>query len=60
MNLHYPRHSRHYYDVYQMSNSEVKTRGLPNMSLMQAVTAFKRQVYPQAWAGDDMAEPGTF
>ena len=54
------RHSRHYYDVSQMMGNEVKDRALADKKLMQAVTAFKRQVYPQGWAGDDLSTPGSF
>lgn len=54
------RHSRHYYDIYQMMSDKVKDRALTDTPLMQSVTAFKRQVYPQGWASDELAAPGTF
>jgi nucleotidyltransferase AbiEii toxin of type IV toxin-antitoxin system len=54
------RYSRHYYDLYLMAGTDVKTSALKNLPLLQDVVAFKKKFYPRGWAEYDQAKPGTF
>ncbi len=54
------RYSRHYYDLYMMSGTDVKTSALNDLSLLQDVVAFKKKFYPRGWANYDQAKPDTF
>jgi hypothetical protein len=54
------RYSRHYYDLSQMCQSEVKSSALDQPGLLQDVVRFKRQFYPCKWAKYDLAVPGSF
>lgn len=38
------RYSRHYYDLYQMSKSEIKQRAFERYELLAQVVAFKQKV----------------
>jgi len=53
------RHSRHYYDFYQMCRSEVKTDAYKDLGLLNDVIHFKKQFYPCAWANYDRAIVGS-
>jgi predicted nucleotidyltransferase component of viral defense system len=54
-----PRYSRHYYDVFKISNSSVKASALTNLDLLKEVVEFKKRFYPRGWAKYDEAFPGT-
>jgi len=54
------RYSRHYYDLYLMAGTEVKTRALGDLDLLQRVVEFKMRFYPRGWAQYELAKPGTF
>lgn len=53
------RYSRHYYDLYQMSESTVKTRAFHDLDLLKDVVAFKMKFYRCPWAKYEEAVPGT-
>ena len=53
------RYSRHYYDLYKLAVSRVRTSALANPKLLQDVVAFKQRFYPSAWARYDLAVPGS-
>lgn len=55
-----PRYSRHYYDLYQMINSNVKKNALADLDLLKQVTDFKSKFYRSPTARYDLAKPGTF
>ena len=54
------RYSRHYYDLYKMYYSFVKTEALKNMDLLDDVRLFTMTFYNRPWAKFDEAKPGTF
>ena len=54
------RYSRHYYDLYKLAVSHIRTSALAQIGLLQDVVEFKRRFYPSAWARYDLAVPGTF
>ncbi|MGK0256557.1 MAG: hypothetical protein ACI81I_001177, partial [Arcobacteraceae bacterium] len=54
------RHSRHYYDLAMMAQSEVKTEALNDLTLLENVVEFKKIFYPSAWAKYEHAKVGTF
>lgn len=54
-----PRHSRHYYDVYQMAQSTTKGKALGDLQLLADVVAFKSRFYRSPRAQYDLAKPGT-
>lgn len=49
------RYSRHYYDLYQMSKSEIKQRAFENCELLAQVVAFKQKFYRSNSAKYDLA-----
>ena len=53
------RYSRHYYDVYKLGQSYVKTKALENFSLLQIVLNFKEKFYRTPWAKFEEAVPGS-
>jgi hypothetical protein len=53
------RYSRHYYDLYKLAVSRVRTSALADPKLLQDVVAFKQRFYPSAWARYDLAIPGS-
>lgn len=53
------RYSRHYYDLYQMSNSWVKREALEQPDLLVKVAEFKNKFYPRGWARYDDARIGS-
>jgi hypothetical protein len=52
------RLSRHYYDLYQLANSEIRNSALGDLALLADVVAFKMRFYPSAWARYEDAHPG--
>ena len=53
------RYSRHYYDVFQMLDTEYESNALANLELLNDVVSFKKQFYHRGWANYDSAKPGT-
>ena len=53
-----PRFSRHYYDLFKMSSSEICHNALADAELLRKVVEFKRKFYPRAWARYDLAHLG--
>ena len=54
------RHSRHYYDLAQMAQSDVKDEALKDLQLLEDVVVFKQKFYMSAWAKYEEAKVGTF
>ncbi|NOY41632.1 MAG: nucleotidyl transferase AbiEii/AbiGii toxin family protein [Planctomycetes bacterium] len=54
-----PRMSRHYYDVFQLSNSPIWNQSLDEMHLLKRVAIFKETFFKAAWAKYAEARPGT-
>ena len=55
-----PRYSRHYYDVFKLSMSNVKDNALADLPLLEDVVRFKTRFYTCPWANYEDARPGTF
>ena len=53
------RYSRHYYDLYRLSESWVKQAALSDLEMLRQVAAFKEKFYPRGWARYDKAKPGS-
>jgi len=53
-------YSRHYYDVYQLSQSPVADNALTDLRMLNDVVAFKQRFYRSSWARYDLAKPGSF
>jgi len=53
------RYSRHYYDLTQMANSEVKNTALSDLKLLESVVESKQQFYPRGWAKYELAKAGS-
>lgn len=53
------RYSRHYYDLYLMSRTDVKSQALDDLALLEEVVDFKTRFYPRGWARYDLAKPGS-
>jgi len=53
------RHSRHYYDLAMMAQSQVKGEALSDIELLENVVEFKKLFYPSNWANYDNAKVGT-
>lgn len=53
------RYSRHYYDLYCMSKTDVKNNAFNNIGLLDKVVTFKTKFYRSPWARYDLAYPGT-
>jgi len=53
------RYSRHYYDLYCMSEFSVKERALADTDLLARVVAFKNKFYRCPWAHYEFAKCGT-
>jgi hypothetical protein len=53
------RYSRHYYDLYKLAVSRIRTSALAAPKLLEDVVAFKRRFYPCSWARYDLAVPGS-
>jgi hypothetical protein len=54
------RYSRHYYDLYRLSESPIRKAALGNLTLLKAVVEFKERFYYSSWARYDLAFPGSF
>jgi nucleotidyltransferase AbiEii toxin of type IV toxin-antitoxin system len=54
-----PRYSRHYYDLYMMTENSVKAAALADLKLLEDVVAFKQRFYPCRWAKYEDAKPGS-
>jgi len=52
--------SRHYYDLYQLSQSDIGRQALERQDLLRRVAAHKRLFFASAWADYETATPGTF
>ena len=52
--------SRHYYDVYQLSQRDIGRKALDRMDLLERVVAHKRLFFASAWAHYETATPGGF
>lgn len=44
------RYSRHYYDLFRLLKSHIKTEALANRKLLQSIFEFKHKFYPQGFA----------
>jgi hypothetical protein len=53
------RYSRHYYDLYRMTQFEVKNKALADSALLEKVVAFKAKFYRCPWAKYEDAKLGT-
>ncbi len=53
------RYSRHYYDLYRMSNAPVADEALAKLDLLNDVAQFKMRFYRCPWAEYEQAKPGT-
>jgi predicted nucleotidyltransferase component of viral defense system len=54
------RYSRHYYDLYKLSESPIRKATLGNLTLLKSVVEFKERFYYSSWARYDSAVPGSF
>lgn len=54
------RYSRHYYDIYQMLNSNVVDEAMADLALLKKVVEFKNKFYPQGWANYAGALDGAY
>ena len=54
------RYSRHYYDLYKLSESPIRSAALANLTLLRTVVEFKERFYYSSWARYDLAIPGSF
>jgi len=54
-----PRYSRHYYDIYCLLNSWVKSSAFTDIDLMIKVANFKDKFYPRSWARYEDVKPGS-
>ena len=54
-----PRYSRHYYDLYMMTQSPCAANAIKDIALLKQVVDFKKKFYPRTWARYDIAVPGS-
>ncbi|MCR5112997.1 MAG: nucleotidyl transferase AbiEii/AbiGii toxin family protein [Acholeplasmatales bacterium] len=54
------RYSRHYYDLFKMYYSNVKSDALNNLGILEDVRLFTMTFYNRPWAKFEEARPGTF
>jgi hypothetical protein len=54
------RYSRHYYDLYKLSESPLRNAALSDRTLLKSVVEFKERFYYSSWARYDLAIPGSF
>ena len=52
--------SRHYYDLYRLSQQEIGRQALDRTDLLERVVAHKRLFFASAWAHYETAFPGSF
>ena len=53
------RYSRHYYDLYCITNAENKRHAIYDVDLLRRVVRFKMKFYPRKWAQYEKAVIGT-
>ncbi|MCC7442256.1 MAG: nucleotidyl transferase AbiEii/AbiGii toxin family protein [Bdellovibrionales bacterium] len=53
------RISRHYYDFYQLLNSDIKVRALADVALLERVAVHKGIYFASGWANYETARKGT-
>jgi hypothetical protein len=53
------RYSRHYYDLYRLSQTEIREKALKRLDLLAGVVHFKMKFYRCKWAKYEEAKPGT-
>lgn len=53
-------YSRHYYDLFKLSKTPIKTGALSDLYLLADVVTFKERFYRSPWARYDLAKPGSF
>ncbi len=53
------RYSRHYYDLYRLSKTEILGKALDKMDLLENVVQFKMRFFYSKWARYEDAKPGT-
>ena len=53
------RYSRHYYDLYKMAKSDIRSMALGDYNLLTNVVERKDKLFHCAWARYDLAKPGT-
>ena len=44
------RYARHFYDLYKITNSDIKNKALEDKDLLKKVIEFKMKFYPRKWA----------
>lgn len=54
-----PRYSRHYYDLYRLSQSPIREKALTSIDLLNDVVQFKMRFYRCNWANYEKAKPGS-
>lgn len=54
------RLSRHYYDLYQLSKTNIATKALEQMDILQRVVDHKKVFFRSSWAHYETASPGSF
>lgn len=54
------RLSRHYYDLYQLSKTDIAAKALEQMDLLQRVVQHKMVFFRAAWKHYETAVPGSF
>jgi len=53
------RYSRHYYDLFRLSKTDVMQKALEQIELLADVAKFKIKLFRSAWARYEDAKPGT-
>lgn len=51
--VHPQRYSRHYYDVFQIINTDFKEKSLESLDILYGVVEFKKKFYRAKWANYD-------
>lgn len=54
-----PRYSRHYYDLFRLSQLPIRAKALERFDLLQDVVQFKMRFYRCSWARYEEARPGS-
>lgn len=54
------RVSRHFYDLYRLSQHEIGRQALTRLDLLDRVVTHKRLFFASSWASYETARPGTF
>jgi len=54
------RYSRHYYDVFELCQTNIKDRALHDLEMMKEVIDFNRRFYPKSSYHFELAKPGSF